>query len=86
MTVTVLVAALVITTLAWRTITAGGDGANIGGGLFILAAPLFLAAFIQAAVNVERNARTGHLRHFAPISTCIWIVAVGTTATTWLLP
>ena len=86
MTVTVLVAALVTTTLAWRTITAGGDGANIGGGLIILVGPLFLAAFIQAAANVERNARSGHLRHFAPISVCIWIAAVGTTATTWFLP
>jgi hypothetical protein len=85
MTVSVLLAAVVLTTLAWRTITSGGDGANIGGGLILLAGPLFLAAFIQAAVSVERSARSSRLRHFVPLSLCIWLAAIGVTVFTWFL-
>ena len=37
----------------WRTATAIGEGANIGGGMFVLAAPVLIAGLLIAAVPIQ---------------------------------
>lgn len=51
----------------WRTVTAGGDGANIGGGVVLLIAPVLLSVLlgvsareIALAINAQRK-RRAHL-------------------------
>lgn len=44
---------------AWRVMTAGVIGANIGAGLVLLAAPIFLPAMVAVSILLWRTDRWG---------------------------
>lgn len=58
-----LLVAVIIATGAWRVITAGGDGANIGGGIVAILAPFAVAGLLFATLAVERRSRHGMMRY-----------------------
>lgn len=70
-----LVCASALTAGCWRVLTAGGDGANIGGGLVVLAGPLVVASMLQCALFTERESREGDLRQYRAWTTAIWCIA-----------
>lgn len=86
LTVLFLVTASVLGTGGWRSVTSRGEGADIGGGLLLLMGPLFIAGLLHLALNAERVARSGHLRHFVATSIGIWAVAVCACTATWFSP
>ena len=49
----------VVAGFSWRVLTAGGIGANIGGGLILLGAPFVVVALITATVASGSAARRG---------------------------
>jgi hypothetical protein len=56
-TTATLIVNCVFVTGWWRTATAMGEGANIGGGMFVLAGPVVVAALLAAAVAIQLATR-----------------------------
>lgn len=68
-----LVAAGAFGAAGWRAETAGVVGANIGGGLVLLAGPMVIAGLLVAAVRIERQARGTTMAHSTLLT---WLAAL----------
>ena len=72
-----MIAAAASIAYAWRVVTAGGVGANIGAGIAITLEPLLLALIITVVVLLE--APPGGLN-----TKPVWVVITGVWLIAWL--
>jgi hypothetical protein len=70
-----MVATAVLAALLWRVITAGSDGANIGGGGALFVGPFAVAGLLVGAVCAERGVRGSQMRRFG-----LWLAFAVLTA------
>lgn len=73
--VAALVVAGALAAAGWRTMTAGGRGANIGGGLVLLFGPVLLAGLLALAVSLAGGGGRQRLRRTGPLTLAAALVA-----------
>lgn len=83
--IAMLLMTAMLATWSWRVITAGGDGANIGGGLAAMLAPFAVAALLFATVNAEQRSRNGALRRYLLLAALAWLTGPSLFAAVWIL-
>jgi hypothetical protein len=80
-----LVLAAIVATGSWRLITSGVDGANIGGALVAVAAPLAVATLLFASLVIERRSRDGGVPYYRLIAVLVWATAPALFTLVWVL-